>query len=143
MPCFHIVGITGTRQTFTSAVIWMPNSSQEAYTEALKVYIRHILMGQEEVVQMVITDQEKALTNALKAVFGQRVARMLCQFHIKMNVSTKGRKGLGIGDDDWLPVMEYFERMLVLCMLHLLLDFQHGFLSGMGLKGGHVIRRDL
>lgn len=68
MPLLHIVSAAATNQSFTIAYGWLRSETTEQYTKALDVF--RTFIGQEKLpTQVVITDLEPALINALEIVF--------------------------------------------------------------------------
>lgn len=105
LPALHIVCKSGIGFAFTSAIIWMPNLEEISYIRALEIYKRLVLNDSNDLVRVVVTDREQALRNAVSRVLPKATA-ILCQLHILQNVNTNGRKGLGISNEVWNPLLK-------------------------------------
>ena len=103
LPVFHVIGHTGTGQSFTSCLVWIPSESTHFYTLALKGWLD--IMGHDLKVQVVVTDRERSLQHALDDVLPD-TARIFCYWHLEQNVLAHRPQGIGESDyqifvDSW------------------------------------------
>lgn len=90
MPLLHIVSHTATNATFTVGYCFMKQETAQYYAQALRCLLEAIPDIPTEVV---VTDAEIALHNALKAVCPTWI-RLLCRWHITQNIKANCRTGL-------------------------------------------------
>ncbi|XP_060969857.1 uncharacterized protein LOC133037065 [Cannabis sativa] len=85
----EIVGVTSTEYTFSIAFVFLESEQEDNYTWALDRLKN--MMDIDFLPNVVVTDRELALINAIEKVFP--VAKhLLCRYHISNNVLTKCRK---------------------------------------------------
>lgn len=83
LPCLHVVGKTNLNQTFTSAVVSLPNKYEKTYREAIQAWKEHILLT--TIPHLFINDREPGLNNAIRAEF-KDIRIHYCEFHVERNV---------------------------------------------------------
>ncbi|KAF9600601.1 hypothetical protein IFM89_011130 [Coptis chinensis] len=89
-PLLEIVGVTPTHKTFSAFYCLMQRETTDDFSWALEKF-KLMLDGLTPLVML--TDADAALMKALEVVFPQ-VTKLLCQFHINMNVVHRARKEL-------------------------------------------------
>ena len=87
MPMLHGVGITATYQTFSAFVAFMRAEREDNYRWALSCF-RSLLEANDIRPEVMVTDREMALMNAIKAEF-PHVKNLLCIWHINHNIAAK------------------------------------------------------
>ncbi len=90
LPLLEIVGVTSTELTFTVGFAYMDSEGEENYVWALEK-LRELYVLDESVPQVVVTDRDLALMNAVAFVFPTS-QNLLCLFHIGKNVYAKCKK---------------------------------------------------
>lgn len=81
MPLLHVVGVSGTNDTFTVACFFLPDETVASYTWAIGALKRCI----PHAPGVVVVDNEKALIHALEATW--TTCRVhLCVWHISRNI---------------------------------------------------------
>ena len=89
MPLLEIVGISPTGHNFSVAFAYLRNEKVESYTWALDI-VRQ-LFGKSILPQVIVTDRELALMDAIAQVF-PKVSHFLCRRHISKNVEAHATK---------------------------------------------------
>ncbi|XP_060969793.1 protein FAR1-RELATED SEQUENCE 6-like [Cannabis sativa] len=89
LPLLEIVGVTSTEYTFSIAFVFLNSEQEDNYTWALDRL--KTMMGIDFLPNVIVTDRELALINAIEKVF-PAAKHLLCRYHISNNVLTKCRK---------------------------------------------------
>ncbi|KAH6789587.1 hypothetical protein C2S51_004593 [Perilla frutescens var. frutescens] len=89
LPLFEIVGITLTNMTFSIACAYLESEKEDNYTWALTVLKG--LMDQRNLLNVIITDREIALINAIQTTFPNS-HHFLCRWHINKNIAANCKK---------------------------------------------------
>ena len=83
-PLFQIIGITSTDLTFAVGFSYMESEKTDNYRWTLEK-LKVLFSKQDIFPQVILTDRELALMNAIEIVFPHSV-NMLCTWHINKNV---------------------------------------------------------
>lgn len=94
-PLLEIIGITSTNLTFAVGFAYLEAEKTDNYRWALEK-LKGLFIKQDNVPQVILTDRELALINAIEIVFPHSV-NLLCTWHINKNVS--GRCGVHVSKD--------------------------------------------
>lgn len=89
MPLLHFVGSTNTDNTFTVAICFMTSKTTGDYLWGLSEFKR--LSGINISPNVIVTDRELALINAIKIVY-PRATHVLCSWHIEKNILSNCKK---------------------------------------------------
>jgi len=93
MPLLNICGIQPFKKSFSIAAVFLNAEKQQQYAWALTTLREYLAEHFVPLPKLILTDRELALIIALTAdaVFGE-VARLLCRWHVNMNVLAKGKR---------------------------------------------------
>ena len=91
MLLLDILGSTGLNHTFYAAFIFLSSEKEEDYLQALKMLQEVMNIQEIAFPDVIVTDKEKALMNAICHVF-PRSHNLLCGWHIKKNVLAYSRE---------------------------------------------------
>ncbi|XP_057418445.1 protein FAR1-RELATED SEQUENCE 6-like [Lotus japonicus] len=109
IPLLEMVGMTSVGFTYTIAFGYMCNEREPEVTWALQK-LRGLLLREEDMPKVVVTDKDTALMNAVTATF-PTAAHLLCQFHIAKCVKAKCK--LTIEDKEmWDDVGDAWNRVM-------------------------------
>jgi hypothetical protein len=86
-PLLQIIGITSTDLTFAVGFSYMESEKTDNYRWALDK-LKELFSKQDIFPQVILTDRELALMNAIEIVFPHSV-NMLCTWHINKNVCAR------------------------------------------------------
>jgi hypothetical protein len=86
-PLLQIIGITSTDLTFAVGFSYMESEKTDNYRWALDK-LKELFSKQDIFPQVILTDRELALMNAIEIVFPHSV-NMLCTWHINKNVNAR------------------------------------------------------
>ncbi|KAH6780136.1 hypothetical protein C2S52_011373 [Perilla frutescens var. hirtella] len=89
LPLFEIVGVTSTSMTFSVACAYLEGEKEDNYIWALTVLKG--LMDQSTLPSVIVTDQERALMNAIEVTF-PTARHFLCRWHINKNITANFKK---------------------------------------------------
>ena len=89
LPLLEIVGVTSTNLTFSVAFVYLEAERVENYTWAIEKL--QSLMFADRLPNVVVTDRELALMNAVRLVF-PTTTNLLCRWHISKNVLANCKK---------------------------------------------------
>ena len=94
MPLLSICGVSQQQQPFQLAAVFLDGEREEQFGWALKCLTDYLsqqqLQQQLQQPRIIITDRDLALINALEAHESlQSVPRLLCRWHIDMNILAK------------------------------------------------------
>lgn len=89
VPLLHFVGSTNTDNTFTVAICFMTSETTGDYLWGLSEFKR--LSGIDISPNVIVTDREPALINAIKIVY-PRATHVLCSWHIEKNILSSCKK---------------------------------------------------
>jgi hypothetical protein len=93
MPLFHICGIQPNKKSFSIAAVFINAEKEPQYIWALGVLHEYLATHELPLPKLVVTDRELALIKALKShVVWSDVSRLLCRWHVNMNVLAKGKR---------------------------------------------------
>ncbi|KAI7946885.1 hypothetical protein MJO29_011412 [Puccinia striiformis f. sp. tritici] len=84
MPLLHVVGVDSSNKTFTFAFCFLAREQEEDYQWALEQLKSSLA---PHIPDVILTDKEKALMNAIKTVF-PTTRNLLCQWHMARNLET-------------------------------------------------------
>ena len=87
LPLLDIVGVKLTGMAFSTAFAYLEWKCINNIAWALERF-RRIFMRRDAIPQVIITDRDSTLMNAVKTVFPEST-NLLCQFHIDKNVKAK------------------------------------------------------
>ena len=87
MPLVEIVSVTSTDLTFAIAFAFVESEKIDNYTWVLEK-LKSMIVRQDALPRVIVTDRELALMNAVAKVFPTST-NLLCHFHIKKNVRAK------------------------------------------------------
>ncbi|XP_073221248.1 uncharacterized protein [Cicer arietinum] len=87
MPLLEIVGMTSTEKTFVVGFAYLECEREENFCWALE-RLKDLFVTQNKFPQVIVTDRDLALMNAVGIVFPHAV-NLLCRFHIEKNVGAK------------------------------------------------------
>ena len=96
MPLLHVVGMTSFNTTFSSCFVFLKSETQEDYEWALTRVAR--LFEEMPKPQVIATDRELALMNALEVTFPES-KNILCRWHIDKNVLANCRSHFDTNDE--------------------------------------------
>ncbi|XP_073223429.1 uncharacterized protein [Cicer arietinum] len=85
MPILEIFVVTSTAITFCVEFAYLHSERADNFTWVLQMLKEHITSGEVEVI---VTDRDVALLNAVEYVF-PKVVNLLCLFHVCQNVKAK------------------------------------------------------
>lgn len=111
LPLFEIVGVTSTWLTFNVAFAYMDSERQDNFWWALEK-LKELFFSNTPFPQVIVTDRELALMNAIKVVFPSST-NLLCQLHINKNVGAKCKQYI-LKKDMQEPILELW-RKIVYC----------------------------
>ncbi|XP_073222978.1 protein FAR-RED ELONGATED HYPOCOTYL 3-like [Cicer arietinum] len=111
LPLFEIVGVTSTGLTFNVAFAYMDYERQDNFWWALEK-LKELFVSNTSFPQVIVTDRELALMNAIKVVFPSST-NLLCQLHINKNVGAKCKQYI-LKKDMQEPILELW-RKIVYC----------------------------
>lgn len=111
LPLFEIVGVTSTGLTFNVAFAYMDSERQDNFWWALEK-LKELFFSNTSFPQVIVTDRELALMNAIKVVFPSST-NLLCQLHINKNVGAKCKQYI-LKKDMQEPILELW-RKIVYC----------------------------
>jgi len=109
LPLLEIVGVTSTRLTFSIAFAFLSSEKQNNFTWAFE-RLRGLFITSEGGLQVIVTDMDLALMNAVGIEFHE-CYHLLCCFHIKKNVQAKC-KMLVNSVDAWDVVLQACENVM-------------------------------
>ncbi|KAI5383265.1 hypothetical protein KIW84_070610 [Lathyrus oleraceus] len=84
LPLFEIVGVTSIKLMFSVGFAYLKHKREENFKWALKK-LKELFSSEKLLLNIVVTDQELALMNAIEFVFSNST-HLLCSFHISKNV---------------------------------------------------------
>ncbi|KAK7393758.1 hypothetical protein VNO78_22322 [Psophocarpus tetragonolobus] len=84
LPLLEIVGVTSTELTFSVAFAFVESEQADNFTWALQK-LRGLILKDDDVPQVIVTNTDFALMNAVQVVFPSS-SNLLCRFHINKNV---------------------------------------------------------
>ncbi|GAU16800.1 hypothetical protein TSUD_200430 [Trifolium subterraneum] len=87
LPLLEIVGTTSTNLTFNVGFAYMESEKTDNYRWALEK-LKGLFTKQDILPQVIVTDRELALMNAIESVFPHAV-NLLCTWHVNKNVSAR------------------------------------------------------
>ena len=87
MPLLHFAGVTPTGANFSIGFTLLSAENTFQYSWALAAF-KATVLGDNTTPEVIITDNEDALLNALQEVYPQ-VPRLLCRWHVEKNVLKK------------------------------------------------------
>ena len=87
MPLLHIAGVSGNNNSFSVAFCFLAEENVDYYTWALKCFSSVISVHEITPPEVLMTDRELALMNAIEDVFPNST-HMLCTWHIEKNILT-------------------------------------------------------
>jgi len=87
MPLLHVAGVSGNNKSFSVAFCFLAEENIEFYTWALECFRSVISVHNITPPEVLITDRELALMNAIAQVFPNST-HMLCTWHIEKNILT-------------------------------------------------------
>ena len=96
MPLLDVVGINCFNKTFFSCFVFLSEETTENYVWALK-QIKHEIFAGTPCPQVIATDRELALMNAIDQVFSTS-KNILCRWHINKNIAAKCKKYFEAGE---------------------------------------------
>jgi MULE transposase domain len=85
MPCIHFMTTTSIGRTASVALAFVASEEEAYYNLAVSTF-RELVMGDARV-EVILTDDEDALRNALDVVYPD-VPQLLCLWHVNKNVQT-------------------------------------------------------
>ncbi|KAH7855215.1 hypothetical protein Vadar_022474 [Vaccinium darrowii] len=88
-PLFQIVGVTSTEMMFSVAFAFMDGEKEDNYMWVMDKLKG--MMDPDSLPEVVVTDRELALMNAIARVF-PKATHLLCRWHIEKNVFDKCRR---------------------------------------------------
>ena len=89
LPLLHIVGVTSTGLTFCVACAFLEAEKEDNYSWACQTL--RVLMDEHSLPNVIVTDREKALMNAIEGTFPQ-TTNLLCRWHINKNLLANCKK---------------------------------------------------
>lgn len=116
MPIIHFVGVTSRNSSFTMGVAFVSKETTDFYCWAL--HQLHSLF-QKTLPEIIVTDRELALPNALPIVF-PTAHNLLCRWHINRNILANCKKYFRT-EDGWL---KFYTEWLELIDASTVNDFQ-------------------
>jgi hypothetical protein len=87
LPLLEMVGVTSTDLTYSIAFAYLESERADNFVWALGC-LRSLIATEDGVPQVIVTDRDMALLNAVTEVFPTS-RNLLCQFHINKNVKAK------------------------------------------------------
>ncbi|CAG8502740.1 2637_t:CDS:2, partial [Scutellospora calospora] len=108
MPLLHVVGMTSFNTTFSSCFAFLKSEQEEDYKWALTCVFR--IFGDIPKPQVIVTDRELALMNAVKTVFTES-QNLLCIWHIGKNVLVNCRRYFQT-EVEWSAFMESWSTLI-------------------------------
>src|SRR4051812_1550452 len=96
LPLLEIVGVTSTDKTYSVGFAFLECEKEENFMWALGI-CKSLLVDQEVMPNVVVTDRDNALMNAVDTVFPTSTA-LLCRYHITCNVRSKLKPAVGTKD---------------------------------------------
>jgi len=91
MPLLHIAGVSGNNKLFSVAFCFLAEENVSFYTWALDCFCSVILVHKITPPEVLITDRELALMNAIENIFPNST-HMLCTWHIEKNILTNASR---------------------------------------------------
>jgi len=91
MPLLHLAGVTGNNKSFSVAFCFLAEENVDYYTWALECFNSAISCHHLPPPEIIITDRELALMNAIEKVLPNTI-HMLCTWHIEKNILTNASK---------------------------------------------------
>jgi hypothetical protein len=91
MPLLHFAGVSGNNKTFSAAFCFLAEENLEYYSWALKTFSSILTSHQIPPPNVLLTDRELALMNAIAEVFPNST-HMLCTWHIDKNILANASK---------------------------------------------------
>ncbi|XP_021839271.2 protein FAR1-RELATED SEQUENCE 5-like [Spinacia oleracea] len=108
MPLLDIIGMTSLNKSFYAAFVFLRSEKEEDYVWALKNFSS--MLGLNCQPQVIVTDRELALINAINIVFPE-TTHLLCVWHIQKNIVVKC-KGYFKETEDWDVFMSMWNAMV-------------------------------
>lgn len=96
MPLVHFGGVTPINSFFSAAFCFMPGEDEEEYMWCVEQF-KNLVCYDLKPPEAFITDNDKALRNALSRVF-EGIPRLLCIWHIQQNVLNRVKKTWRLAD---------------------------------------------
>jgi len=93
LPLLDFVGVTPTVMTFSAAFAYLEGECLNDVVWALERF-RGIFLRRDVLPQVIVTDRDLTLMNAVKTVFPE-CTNLLCSFHINKNVKAKCKSLIG------------------------------------------------
>ncbi|EIW65669.1 hypothetical protein TREMEDRAFT_19040, partial [Tremella mesenterica DSM 1558] len=84
LPMLHITGMTATNLTFTAAIAFINRETTDWYGVARKSFL-DLIGPLKHRIQVVITDREVALANALQKYL-PNAKQQYCTWHLRENI---------------------------------------------------------
>ena len=91
MPLFHLAGVTGNNKSFILVFCFLAKENLDYYTWALEFFNSAISSHHLSPPEIIITDWELVLMNAIKQVLPNTI-HMLCTWHIEKKILTNASK---------------------------------------------------
>src|SRR4051812_4757463 len=96
LPLLEIFGVTSTDKTYSVEFAFLECEKEDNFTWALGI-CKSLLVDQEVMPNVIVTDRDSALMNAVDTVFPTSTA-LLCRYHITCNVRSKLKPAVGTKD---------------------------------------------
>src|SRR3954469_23639805 len=96
LPLLEIVGVTSTDKTYSVGFAYLECEKEDNFTWALGI-CKSLLVDQAVMPNVIVTDRDNALMNAVDTVFPTSTA-LLCRYHITCNVRSKLKPAVGTKD---------------------------------------------
>jgi len=87
MPLLHFAGVTPTGENFSISFALLSAENTFQYAWVLAAF-KATVLGDNTTPEVIITDNEDALLNALQEVYTQ-MPHLLCRWHVEKNVLKK------------------------------------------------------